>query len=607
MQLVSGAGREQREMVAAVRMALAGLCCCLSMQAVAQNSGPASGLGQNIERGFSSGVDGFDEPSFDLDAPPRSSTPAPQVLPPPERSASHSNALVESLAVTDIVVEGNSVFSADEIEAVVRPFEDRELSPENLQELVRRLSLLYFDAGYVNSGVVMPQEAPDTGVLTLRAVEGELQEVQIIDNERLPRSYVETRLRRNIDSPLNVNDLQGSLRMLELNPLISQVNGVLVPGLTPGVADLQLRVQEEDPVRLGLSLDNYRSPSVGAERALVTLEHLNLTRRADRLALAVSASEGLQDAYISYQLPLNSYDTRLKLEYQRGQSEVIEAPFDDLDIESDTESWAVAVSHPLIDNLNRYVTLTAGLNHSETDTSLLGKPFSFSLGARNGEIAATNVSIGGEWIERGQYQVLAVRATLRYGLDAFGATMIPSGAPKEQFDTGAEIPDSEFTVLLTQLQYARRLPFRNSQLVFSSVWQEAFDPLLSVEKLAIGGVYSVRGFRENQLVRDNGLTASLEWRVPIFVNDAGYSRWNLTAIPFIDYGRSWDEEDKLSTSKAAELSSIGLGLRWQPRDYVTASLYYGERIDDDDVTEPERNDLQDDGFHLAVFFQWPFD
>ncbi|HBX71894.1 MAG TPA: hypothetical protein DEG86_02810 [Halieaceae bacterium] len=203
--------------------------------------------------------------------------------------------------------------------------------------------------------------------------------------------------------------------------------------------------------------------------------------------------------------------------------------------------------------------------------------------------------------------MLALRATLRYGLDLFGATMIPDGAPQVQFDTGAEIPESDFTALLTQIQYARRLPFRNSQIVFSGVWQEAFDPLLSVEKLAIGGVYSVRGFRENQLVRDNGISASLEWRVPIFVNDSGYSRWNLTAVPFVDYGRSWDEDDNLSTSKAAELSSVGLGLRWQPKEYINASVYYGERIDDDDVTTPGSNDLQDDGFHLAVVFHWPFD
>lgn len=581
----------------------------LSLPVFAQPSGIGSGLGQNIERGFSSGTDGFDEPSFELDVEPNSSMPTPQVLPSPmlQEEGQPAAVLFSPLAVTDIVVRGNTVFPAQEIDAIVAPFENRDLSSENVQELLRRLSLLYFNRGYVNSGVVLPEGDPAPGILVLRAIEGELQEVQILENDRLSPAYLESRLRQHVASPLNLDDLQNSLRMLELNPLIRQVNGVLVPGLTQGTADLRLRISEENPLRLGMSLDNYRSPSVGAERVLVTLEHLNLTRRADRLALAVSASEGLQDAYISYQLPVSSRETRLKVEYQRGNSEVVEAPFDELDIESDTESWAVSVSHPLVNSVDRYVTLTAGLGHSATDTSLLGRPFSFSLGARNGQIAATNASIGGEWIERGDYQVLALRATLRYGLDLFGATMIPDGAPQVQFDTGAEIPESDFTALLTQIQYARRLPFRNSQIVFSGVWQEAFDPLLSVEKLAIGGVYSVRGFRENQLVRDNGISASLEWRVPIFVNDSGYSRWNLTAVPFVDYGRSWDEDDNLSTSKSAELSSVGLGLRWQPKEYINASVYYGERIDDDDVTTPGSNDLQDDGFHLAVVFHWPFD
>ncbi|MFN3164317.1 MAG: BamA/TamA family outer membrane protein [Pseudohongiellaceae bacterium] len=156
---------------------------------------------------------------------------------------------------------------------------------------------------------------------------------------------------------------------------------------------------------------------------------------------------------------------------------------------------------------------------------------------------------------------------------------------------------SDFTVLLNQLQCATP---SHSQLVFSSSGSR-------LDLLGENGSGLLCGFRENQLVRDNGLTASLEWRVPIFVNEAGYSRWNLTAIPFIDYGRSWDEDSNLSTSKAAELSSVGLGIRWQPREYINASLYYGERIDDDDVTKPEDNDLQDDGFHVAVFFQWPFD
>ena len=146
----------------------------------------------------------------------------------------------------------------------------------------------------------------------------------------------------------------------------------------------------------------------------------------------------------------------------------------------------------------------------------------------------------------------------------------------------------------------------SSQLVVSGAWQQAFDPLLSVEKMAVGGVFSVRGFRENQLVRDNGLSASLEWRIPLF-NDGDHSRnrRDLTAVPFLDYGRSWDHDRNLSTHKAAELGSIGLGFRWRPTEHVYFSLFYAVTIADDDVPKPAERDLQDDGFHVARALNWP--
>ncbi|MAL95592.1 MAG: hypothetical protein CME40_10990 [Haliea sp.] len=575
---------------------------------------------ENIGRGFSRSAPrfrdagpeepdfaepGFEEPDFDL-APEESRRQTHRrVLPRPTPGDTGTEGVASNIRVTTIAVVNNTVLPASDIEAVVAPFSHRELSPENLQELRRRLSLLYFNAGYVNSGVLLPDTLPSSGPLELQAVEGELTNILWLSPDNLPRRLLEARLRRDIDTPLNIQALQNSLRGLELNPLVRRVNAALVPGLYAGQADLQLRVEQASPLRIGLALDNYRSPSVGAERGVLTLEHLNLSGRGDRLALAANISEGLQDAYFDYALPITHFGTRLGVIYQRGESEVVEAPFEQLDIESDTESWGISLSHPLIDQLQRRVELSLGVGHSQSDTSLLGRPFSFSLGARNGEIAASHVVLGAEWIERGDQDVMALRASLRHGVDWFGATTIPGGSPQRQPETGAEIPESRFTVVLSQFQYARRLPWLHSQLVVSGAWQQAFDPLLSVEKMAIGGVHSVRGFRENQLVRDNGLSGSLEWRIPVLANQAGRSRWNLTAIPFVDYGRSWDHDEQLSTHRAAELASIGLGLRWEPSERIYLSVTYGERVADDDVPSPSEKDLQDDGFHVALAFNWP--
>lgn len=570
---------------------------------------PASSFGDNVGRGFADSETTFAEPTFGPAPETEAARSQRQVLPAPPLLTTQDSANqrpAEGLRVTDIVLTGNTVLADDAVQAVTAPFADRQLSPENLQELRRRLSLLYFNEGYVNSGVILPEQLPEGGVLTLQAVEGELSSIQWVTPGRVAPKYLESRLRSGLRRPLNVYELQDSLLRLELDPLVRRVNAALAPGLYAGEADLQLRIEESNPFRLGFAVDNYRTPSVGATRGVMTLEHLNLTGQADRLALRASASEGLQDGYIDYTRPLGWRGTRLRLGYQRGQSEVIESPFDALDIESDTESWGISLAHPLVDRLGRRLEVSLGLNHSQSETTLLGRPFSFSLGARQGDIATTNVNVGAEWIERRDDDVLAARVGFRCGLDWFGATMIPDGAPVRQAETGARIPESRFGVVLAQVQYARRLPLYNSQLVFSSVWQQAFDPLLSVEKMAIGGVYSVRGFRENQFVRDSGVSASLEWRIPLFRTDAGISRWNLTAIPFLDYGRSWDRDSRLSTHEAAEIASVGLGLQWRPTTHTFVSVYYGERLTDRDVPRPAESDPQDDGLHFAVALNWPF-
>ncbi len=588
---------------------LLGLILLVAQQMVAaQTTGVDSSLSENIGRGFS---DSLDEPSFDIEFETEVETEKKRVLPevtpaPAEGPSARQLIISEPFDVGNITLLGNTALPQEDIDQVIAPFENRRLQPEYVQELRQRLSLLYFNAGYINSGVVVPEQDVTEGTLQLQVIEGSLNSVELSGNRKLSDKYIQSRLLRSVDSPLNLNDLQESLRQLELNPLIRRVNGQLLPGLAPGEARLKLDVLEDLPYNVALSFDNYRSPSVGAERAVLSLQHRNITGHADSLQLSGSISEGLEDSYIGYELPVSSADTLLALEYRRGGSEVIEAPFDDLDIESDTESWGVSLTHPFINRLNRKFSLSLSFSHSSSETELDGFPFSFSLGAQSGESKSSNIGLGLEWIERWGDQVLAARTTLRQGINAFGSTTIPEGGFSVDPTTGAEIPDTRFTALVTQLQYARRLSWQNSQLVLSATWQEAFDPLLSVEKYAVGGAFSVRGFRENQLVRDNGVSASLEMRIPLFLSENGYDKWRLKLIPFIDYGRSWDEDSNLSTSNAATISSLGIGLNWQPIRAFSANLYYGEAIDDDDVSSPGEYDLQDDGLHFSLRFSWPF-
>jgi len=118
--------------------------------------------------------------------------------------------------------------------------------------------------------------------------------------------------------------------------------------------------------------------------------------------------------------------------------------------------------------------------------------------------------------------VIAARSRFTFGIDALDATIHQSSS----------IPDGKFISWLGQFQYARILKTWDMQLLFRTDAQVANQPLLPLEQIAVGGRYTVRGYREDLLVRDQALISSLELRVPIVQNAPGQSisSWPLLQI-----------------------------------------------------------------------------
>ena len=123
--------------------------------------------------------------------------------------------------------------------------------------------------------------------------------------------------------------------------------------------------------------------------------------------------------------------------------------------------------------------------------------------------------------------------------------------------------------------------------------QLALDPLLPLEQFAVGGHATVRGYRENRFVRDNGWVGSLEFRVPIWRRSSG--RTVLELAPFYDYGRSWNRDRP--TPQPEVLESAGLGLIAPISAMFYAEVYWGHALSDVPDISDEHN-LQDDGLHF---------
>lgn len=529
-----------------------------------------------------------EEEPLELKEEPLPFAPPTKVLPPvPE--AKPDKLAAGRIFVKDIKITGSTVFPSEELAAVAAPYVNRELAAEDLDALRRALTVYYVERGYINSGAVIPEQDVVDGVMTINIVEGELTAIEIEGHKQFRAGYIEDRIRLSAGPPLNIQVLQERLQLLQQDHRVERINAELKPGVKPGSSVLKVKIEEKTPYRLWVGFDNYQSPTVGAERGRAIASHENLTGNGDTLGITYGRSDGIDPEIEAwYSVPFTSHDTTLTFGYRRNDFSVIEQPFEPLDVDSESEIYEVTLRHPFYRTPNQEFSLALSGEHLHNETFMLGEGYSFSLGAEDGESTVTALRLSPEYVYRSQNQVIAARSRFSLGIDALDATI----------HSDPNIPDGQFFSWLGQFQLARILKPWDTQMILRADIQLSTDPLLPLEQIAIGGRYSVRGYRENQLVRDLGAIASLEFRVPLVRNKpwADY----LQLAPFFDFGRSGMRRT-IESVRPKETYSAGLGLRWAVtlpppiRLKPSFELYWGIPFRDFDA--PEYN-LQDDGIHF---------
>ncbi len=498
---------------------------------------------------------------------------------------------IETATFADIAVEGSSVFAPAELAALTAPYENRPISFEALQALGQELSQRYLDRGYVTSGVVIPEQAASSGGVVLRAVEGRLTGVVPEGNRRLRDGAVARRVLHYVDTPVNVADVQRGLRNLQNDPLVERVNAELEPGAILGESLLRVRVTERRPFELEVLGGNDRAAAIGEDHASVALTYNGLVGNGDRLSGRFGGTDGARDNSLAYHVPLTGGGVALDFLASEQDADIIEEPFVAIDITSRIETFSATASRPFVDTGERSLRGLVSFEHKRSESTLLDVPFSFGAGEVDGKARGSAVGVGIEWTRRAEAAVMAVRVIAEAGVDVLDPTR------------HEDPPDADFALLVGQLQYARRVAWRESRLLVNGAVQLTDEPLLAMYKLPVGGRHSVRGYRESQLVRDQGFVASIELQFPVAVDASGQRRGKLDLAVFADYGVSQDESELLTGARRERLASVGFGLLWDPLPDLHLELYRGADLEEQNNP---RESLQDRGIHYNVAYRRRF-
>ncbi len=490
----------------------------------------------------------------------------------------------ETFVINSIQLAGSTVFTDADFADLFAQYTGRPVTFNELLQLRSAVTQRYVDEGFLTSGAFIPPQTLEGGRVTVQVIEGEIEAIEVVGTNRLKPEYIRSRLGLSAQPPINANTLLEGLQRLQIDPLIETVSADLQAGVRPGTSILRVEVTEADSFALSVGLDNGRSPNIGSLRRQLTLSEGNLFGIGDRASLNYANTDGSNSLDLSYSVPISPHNTRLNFEGGISESRVIDDTFAVLDISSDAHYYEVGITHPLIETPTQELSLGLALAHNENQTRLgidnIG-PFPLSPGAdNNGETRVSALRFSQDWTQRSQQQVLAARSQFNLGLGLLNAT-----------NNEGDEPDSQFFSWRGQGQWVKLLS-ENSLLFLRSDVQLSANSLLSSEQFGLGGQQTVRGYRQDALLRDNGALLSAEARFPVL----RFAENSIVQIaPFLEAGAAWNHKDTPAGNNV--LVGTGVGLLWQQDDNLSARLDWGIPLVDIDSSG---DSLQDSGIYFSL-------
>ncbi|WP_414718471.1 ShlB/FhaC/HecB family hemolysin secretion/activation protein [Stutzerimonas nosocomialis] len=480
--------------------------------------------------------------------------------------------------IRTIRLQGATRLSDAQQASVLAPFSGQCLGANQLNALLKAITQFYIDQGHVTSRAYLPQQDMSDGELEVLVVEGAL--------EGLDSSAIASDRELAMAFPGRTGQI---VNLRELEQLVDQLNRLpsrpaqleLLPGDEVGGSRVQLQGEPLKPWRVSFNRHNNGEKSTGEQQWGLGLDWDSPLGLADQLSLRAggdavsdqhrhSANQGL-----FYTLPYGwwTFSYGYNQSYYRTQSDGGGFVFE-LDGESKSHQLgAERVLHR--DSLSK-TAVNVGLAHLRTrnyiENSLLDvssqrlseMQLGFNHGRRIGS-AFVNLDVG--W---------------QHGIGAFDAQRRGNPNPGEP-DAGYH----KYTLTLSAMQ-----PFQLGGESFTVDTllngQKSEDVLYSPQRISVGGLASVRGFKEQSLSGDTGgyWRNQLRWRRAIgwaplrpFLQEYGLAY--AYDVGVIHGGRHNPDRHGRLSGHALELSARGA--------HVATSLTFAHSLERPDViTERER-------------------
>ena len=358
---------------------------------------------------------------------------------------------------------------------------------------------------------------------------------------------------------------------------------------------LHFEIEKNKSFLFNLNYNNNNLPQLGSHQGELCLGLANITELSDLLIAEYVHSEGMDIYSGKFFIRIPAIETKLSFGYEKSESSIETYPYDSLEIESDADIYYISISQPVYQTDSENLAFQFKYESMKLNTYMLGMNMSFTPGVIDGQLEHSILRVAQLWNKKSKSSKLTIKSTFSFGLDSYKT-------PKyiqQQSDI-----DGKFFAWLGEVSSEKKLLLLDSSMIFRADLQVSDEPLPDnyvnpSEHFSIGGLNSVRGYRKNLLTTDNGITASIEWRIPLFKINFYSNKVNdgvVQIASFFDCGHGWNVKN--NNPEIDSVYSLGLGLLWNISKTNFIKIYWGEALRSiERITE---YDLQDDGLSFFV-------
>jgi hemolysin activation/secretion protein len=464
------------------------------------------------------------------------STPvAPEIVIPDAGAGKSVDSDIKNIPVTQFDVDASELLTVVEIKQTLEPYEGRNVSLNDLFEVVAELNKLYGEKNIQTARAILPAQEIKEGVVKISLIEAYLGKIRIEGQNHMRTSFVEDRIHQQAGDLLSITDLESDI--IRFNSLYEpKLRAGVVAGAEVGKTDITIDVQEPKRYAFTSFADNAGSYTVGEARIGTLFQATNIIGVNDKLQLNATGTEGSKSYGFNYSIPVSKMDAVLDLSYNKGSVEVVNGDFVPLDITGRSRNSTIGLTQPFAVGINRQWA-TYGRFSSRDSISKFGG------------VTQQNLNL----------KVIVIGLTAEANYDDYAWTLDNSF----NFGTTAFGGGEKFSYYRANASRVDRLSDRLQLLTRAGLQYSPDNIIPSGEQFQVGGIYSVRGFSEGLLSGRKGYFGSIELRgrlnSPSSAVTTGLSPV-IQALGFLEHGAAFPYRPLQGNSEDDYLTSAGLGL-----------------------------------------------